>query len=132
MLLGANPLIEVVPGLMVWTIVAFAITLWFLKRYAFGPAQKYIDDRRDRIRQTIDEADKRTHRLTLTPSGRALLVAALPGPGLRCHQPGRPSRLGPVSSSTACSGCGIRPTTLPDSLQMPATPAAEPFGMIPA
>jgi F-type H+-transporting ATPase subunit b len=42
---------------MVWTIVAFAITLWFLKRYAFGPAQKYIDDRRDRIRQTIDEAD---------------------------------------------------------------------------
>jgi len=57
MLLGANPLIEVVPGLMVWTIVAFAITLWFLKRYAFGPAQKYIDDRRDRIRQTIDEAD---------------------------------------------------------------------------
>ncbi len=57
MLLGANPLIEVVPGLMVWTLVAFAITLVVLKKYAFGPVQKMIDDRRDRIRQSIDEAD---------------------------------------------------------------------------
>ena len=31
-----------------------------------------------------------------------------------------PSVLGPVSSSIACSGWGIRPTTLPLSLQMPA------------
>ena len=57
MLLGANPLIEVVPGLMVWTIVAFAITLWFLKRYAFGPAQKYIDDRRVLDRDGDEEGD---------------------------------------------------------------------------
>jgi len=57
MLLGANALIQVVPGLMVWTLVAFAITLVVLKRYAFGPVQKIIDDRRDRIRQSIDEAD---------------------------------------------------------------------------
>jgi F-type H+-transporting ATPase subunit b len=58
MLLGANPLIEVVPGLMVWTLVAFGITLFVLKRYAFGPAQKFIDDRRDRIRESIAEADR--------------------------------------------------------------------------
>ena len=32
----------------------------------------------------------------------------------------KPSVLGPVRSSTACSGCGMRPTTLPRSLQMPA------------
>jgi F-type H+-transporting ATPase subunit b len=56
MLVAANPLIEVIPGLMIWTIVAFAITLWVLKRYAFGPVQKLIDDRRDRIRQSIEEA----------------------------------------------------------------------------
>ncbi|MDX6511878.1 MAG: F-type H+-transporting ATPase subunit b [Gaiellaceae bacterium] len=57
MLLGANALIQVTPGLMIWTLVAFAITLWVLNKYAFGPIQKVIDDRRDRIRQTIDEAD---------------------------------------------------------------------------
>jgi F-type H+-transporting ATPase subunit b len=57
-LLGANPLIEIIPGLMVWTIVAFVICLFVLKRYAFGPVQKVIDDRRDRIRASIEEADR--------------------------------------------------------------------------
>ena len=56
-LLGANALIEVVPGLMIWTIVCFAIAFWVLKRYAFGPIQKTIDERRDRIRQSLAEAD---------------------------------------------------------------------------
>jgi F-type H+-transporting ATPase subunit b len=57
-LVGTNPLVEVIPGLMVWTLVAFGITFWVLKRYAFGPVQKMIDERRDRIRQTLDEADR--------------------------------------------------------------------------
>ncbi len=37
----------------------------------------------------------------------------------------------PVSGSTACSGCGIRPTTLPASLRTPAMSRAEPFGFCP-
>src|SRR5205809_6704327 len=55
--LAANPLISVTPGLMIWTIVCFLITLFVLKRYAFGPIQKMIDDRRERIRQSIEEAE---------------------------------------------------------------------------
>ena len=51
-------LIDVVPGLMVWTIVTFLIVLWFLRRFAFGRIQKLIDTRRDRIREALDEADK--------------------------------------------------------------------------
>src|SRR5207248_11018075 len=43
----------------------------------------------------------------------------------------RPSSLQPVNESTACSGCGIRPTTLPASLQMPAMSRADPFGLPP-
>ena len=50
MLLATNPLVKVIPGLMIWTIIAFAITFFVLKRYAFGPIQKLIDERRDRIR----------------------------------------------------------------------------------
>jgi F-type H+-transporting ATPase subunit b len=57
MLVAANPLIQVTPGLMIWTIVAFGITVFVLKRYAFGPIQKTIDDRRERIRQSIEEAE---------------------------------------------------------------------------
>ena len=56
--LAANPLIEVRPGLMIWTIVCFLITLYVLKRYAFGPIQKLIDERRERIRQSLVEADR--------------------------------------------------------------------------
>ena len=41
---------------MIWTLIAFAITFFVLKKFAFGPIQKTIDDRRDRIRQTIEEA----------------------------------------------------------------------------
>jgi F-type H+-transporting ATPase subunit b len=57
MLLGSNALIQVTPGLMIWTIIAFLITLYVLKRFAFGPIQKVIDERRERIRQALDEAD---------------------------------------------------------------------------
>lgn len=58
MLLGANALISVKPGLMIWTIVCFAVAFYVLKRYAFGRVQEGIDARRDRIRQTIEEADR--------------------------------------------------------------------------
>jgi F-type H+-transporting ATPase subunit b len=55
--LATNPLIQVTPGLMIWTIVCFLITLYVLRRYAFGPIQKLIDERRERIRQALEEAD---------------------------------------------------------------------------
>jgi F-type H+-transporting ATPase subunit b len=56
-MLAANPLIEVRPGLMIWTIVCFLVVLFVLKRYAFGPIQQMIDQRRERIEQAIAEAD---------------------------------------------------------------------------
>jgi len=58
MLVAANPLIEVRLGLMVWTIVCFGITFYILKRFAFGQVQKIIDERRERIRRSIEEAEK--------------------------------------------------------------------------
>jgi F-type H+-transporting ATPase subunit b len=50
-------LIDVVPGLMIWTLICFAITFYVLKRFAFGPIQRTIDERRDRISKAITEAD---------------------------------------------------------------------------
>jgi F-type H+-transporting ATPase subunit b len=58
MVVAANPLIEVVPGLMVWTLICFGITFFVLKRFAFGPVQKVIDQRRQRIREAIEEAER--------------------------------------------------------------------------
>jgi len=56
-MLAANALISVTPGLMIWTIVCFLIALYVLKRYAFAPIQKLIDERREQIRRTLDDAD---------------------------------------------------------------------------
>jgi F-type H+-transporting ATPase subunit b len=75
--LAANPLIEVRIGLMVWTLVCFAITFYVLRRYAFGPVQKIIDERRQRIRQSLEEADKaRDEARSLLEEHRALMREA--------------------------------------------------------
>src|SRR5215210_4256065 len=77
MVLGANPLIQVTPGLMIWTIVCFLITLFVLKRFAFGPVQKGIDERRERIRQSIEEADRaREEARRLLEQHRQLIASA--------------------------------------------------------
>ena len=56
-MLAANALISVTPGLMIWTIICFGITFVVLKRYAFGPIQKMLDDRREQIRKSIEDAE---------------------------------------------------------------------------
>jgi F-type H+-transporting ATPase subunit b len=72
-----NDLIKVVPGLMIWTLVAFGITFFVLRKYAFGPIQKTIDARRERIRQAVDEADNaRNEARELLEQNRAILAQA--------------------------------------------------------
>jgi F-type H+-transporting ATPase subunit b len=55
---GGGDLISPVPGLMIWTFVTFAIVFFILRRFAFGRIQGIIDQRRQRIRDALDEADK--------------------------------------------------------------------------
>jgi F-type H+-transporting ATPase subunit b len=76
-LLAANPLIKVIPGLMIWTIVAFGITFFILKRFAFGPIQKLIDQRREQIRASVEEADRvRDEARSLLEEHKALIGQA--------------------------------------------------------
>ena len=56
-LAASSPLTKIIPGLMIWTIIVFGITLFVLWKFAFGPIQTIIDERRKRIRQALDEAD---------------------------------------------------------------------------
>jgi F-type H+-transporting ATPase subunit b len=77
LIVASNALIKVTPGLMIWTIVAFLITLFVLKRWAFGPIQKMIDERRERIRQALEDADAaRTEARRLLEEHRALIGQA--------------------------------------------------------
>jgi F-type H+-transporting ATPase subunit b len=54
---GGNPLLEASPGLMIWTVVMFFLTLYILKRYVFGPLSATIEKRRAQIEQSIHEAE---------------------------------------------------------------------------
>jgi F-type H+-transporting ATPase subunit b len=74
---ASSGLIEVVPGLMIWTLIAFAVTFFVLKKVAFKPIQKTIDDRRDKIRSAVDEADAaRDEARDLLEQNRAILAEA--------------------------------------------------------
>jgi F-type H+-transporting ATPase subunit b len=76
-MVASNALIKVTPGLMIWTIVAFLVTLFVLKRYAFGPIQKTIDERRERIRRAVEDADHaRAEARRMLEEHRALLGQA--------------------------------------------------------
>jgi F-type H+-transporting ATPase subunit b len=74
---ASSGLIKVVPGLMIWTIVCFLLTLFVLKRYAFGPIQNMLDERRERIQRSIEEAEHaRTEARKLLEEHRALIGQA--------------------------------------------------------
>jgi F-type H+-transporting ATPase subunit b len=74
---GGSGLIEVVPGLMIWTLIAFGITFFVLRRFAFGPIQRTIDERRERIRSAVEEADKaRAEARELLEQHRQLIAQA--------------------------------------------------------
>ena len=76
-LLADSGLIKVVPGLMIWTILCFLITLFVLKRFAFGPIQSMLDERRERIRRSIEEAEKaRNEARSLLEEHRSLIGQA--------------------------------------------------------
>ena len=75
--LAANPLIEVTPGLMIWTILCFLVTFFVLRKFAFGAIQKIIDERRQRIREALAEADQaRAEARAMLEEHRALMAQA--------------------------------------------------------
>jgi F-type H+-transporting ATPase subunit b len=77
LLASSSPLTKIIPGLMIWTILFFLIVFFVLRRFAFGPIQKTIDDRRARIQQTIEEADRaREEARALLEEHRALIGQA--------------------------------------------------------
>ena len=53
-------------GLMVWTLITFGIAVFILWKFAFGPLQKIIDERRAGIQESMDVAEEtraEAHRL---------------------------------------------------------------------
>ena len=51
-------LLSINPGLMIWTAITFGISVFVLWRFAFGPLQKIIDERRAQVAETIETAEE--------------------------------------------------------------------------
>jgi F-type H+-transporting ATPase subunit b len=74
MIVGQNALIDPNPGLMIWTIVCFFIAFFVLRKFAFGPIQRVIDERRQRVREALEEAERsRAEARRLLDEHRALV-----------------------------------------------------------
>jgi F-type H+-transporting ATPase subunit b len=74
---GGSGLIEVVPGLMIWTLICFAITFFVLRRLFWNRIQQAIDERRERIRKAVEEADRaRAEARNLLEQHRELMANA--------------------------------------------------------
>jgi len=74
---ASSPLTKIIPGLMIWTIIFFVIVFVALKKFAFGAIQRMIDERREQIRRSIEEADHaRTEARNLLEEHRSLMNEA--------------------------------------------------------
>ncbi|MDR0842165.1 MAG: F0F1 ATP synthase subunit B [Acidobacteriota bacterium] len=52
-----NPLVQVEPGLAIWTIVTFLVLLWLLAKFAWRPLLRALDARQDAIRKSLEDAE---------------------------------------------------------------------------
>lgn len=49
---------DINPGLMVWTVITFVVLVMVLSKYVWKPLLKSLQDREDRIRQALDQAER--------------------------------------------------------------------------
>jgi F-type H+-transporting ATPase subunit b len=53
-----NPLISIELGVMIWTLIAFGVTLWVLSKVAFPRIGEALDRRRKAIEESIESAQR--------------------------------------------------------------------------
>ncbi len=53
-----NPLVQLDPGLFLWTILTFLVLLGVLAKFAWNPLLKMLRDREEFIRSSLDDAEK--------------------------------------------------------------------------
>ena len=70
-----NPLVQVSPGLAIWTILTFLVLLFLLKKYAWGPLLKALEERRATIEKSVEDAKRATAELQQVQVESARLLA---------------------------------------------------------
>jgi F-type H+-transporting ATPase subunit b len=55
---GGGSLVDVNPGLVIWTVITFAILLFVLKKLAWKPILTALNEREDAIKESLEKAEK--------------------------------------------------------------------------
>ena len=72
-----NPLVQLDPGLFVWTILTFLLLLFVLAKFAWKPLLKMLSDREELIRSSLEDAEKAKEKLEkLNAEGEAIINQA--------------------------------------------------------
>ena len=72
-----NPLVQLDPGLFVWTILTFLVLLGVLAKFAWNPLLKMLKDREELISSSLDDAEKaRTELERLNSEGEDIVNKA--------------------------------------------------------
>ena len=58
-----NPLVQVDPGLFIWTILTFLVLLALLAKFAWKPLLLALESRQESIRKSLDDADQAKNEL---------------------------------------------------------------------
>ena len=53
-----NPLVQVDPGLFIWTIVTFLVLVTLLAKFAWGPLLKALEARQETIIKSLEDAEQ--------------------------------------------------------------------------
>ena len=70
-----NPLLSPSYGLIVWTMLAFLIVLFLLKKFAWKPILKSLDEREQSIQSAIDEAKKAREEMSSLKADNEKIIA---------------------------------------------------------
>ena len=72
-----NPLVQLDPGLFVWTILTFLLLLAVLTKFAWNPLLKMLKDREELIRSSLEDAEKaQTELAKLNAEGEKIINKA--------------------------------------------------------
>ncbi|HIA23427.1 MAG TPA: F0F1 ATP synthase subunit B, partial [Candidatus Marinimicrobia bacterium] len=72
-----NPLVQLDPGLFVWTIVTFLLLLTVLSKFAWKPLLKMLKEREEFIRSSLEDAEKaQTELAKLNAEGEEIINKA--------------------------------------------------------
>ncbi len=58
-----NPLVQLDPGLFVWTILTFLLLFTLLAKFAWKPLLKALSEREEKIRSSLEQAEEAQHKL---------------------------------------------------------------------